>query len=137
MLSIVRERIDPRALEAQVRSDTCGGLVTFLGIVRDRADDGRPVRGLQYESYDEMALAEFEKIAGEARERFGDVRLAAVHRVGELQIGDVAVAVCVAGAHRGEAFAACRYAIDELKRRLPIWKKELYADGGGDWKPNA
>lgn len=137
MLRIVRERIDQRAVEDRVRSETRGGVVTFLGIVRERADDGRLVSGLQYEAFDAMASSEFEAIVAEARERFGDVHVAAEHRVGELRVGEVAVAVCVAAAHRGEAFAACRYAIDELKRRAPIWKKELYVDGGGEWKANA
>ncbi|HEY1975374.1 MAG TPA: molybdenum cofactor biosynthesis protein MoaE [Candidatus Baltobacteraceae bacterium] len=137
MLRIVGEPIDQRAVEARVRSEKSGGVVTFLGIVRDRADDGRPVNGLRYEAFDAMASSEFETIVAEARERFGDVRVAAEHRVGDLRVGEIAVAVCVAAEHRGEAFAACRYAIDELKRRAPIWKKELYADGGGEWKANA
>lgn len=137
MLRIVREQIDQRAVEARVRSEQCGGIVTFLGVVRERADDGRCVSGLQYEAFDEMASAEFEAIVAEARERFGDVHVAAEHRVGELRVGEIAVVVSVAAPHRGEAFAACRYAIDELKRRAPIWKKELYVEGGGDWKANA
>lgn len=137
MLRVVSEPIDERAVEDRVRSDKCGGVVTFLGIVRERADDGRAVSGLRYEAFDAMASSEFETIVAEARERFGDVRVAAEHRVGELRVGEIAVVVCVAAAHRGEAFAACRYAIDELKRRAPIWKKELYVDGGGEWKANA
>lgn len=137
MLRIVREPIDPVAVEARARSETCGGIVTFSGIVRDRADDGRAVSGLEYEAFDEMASAEFESIAAEARERFGDVRIMAEHRIGELRVGEIAVVVCAASAHRGEAFSACRYAIDELKRRAPIWKKEFYVDGGGEWKANA
>jgi molybdopterin synthase catalytic subunit len=120
-----------------VRSDKCGGVVTFLGIVRERADDGRSVSGLRYEAFDAMAVAEFAAIVTEARERFGDVQIAAEHRVGDLRVGEIAVAVCVAAAHRGEAFSACRYAIDELKLRASIWKKELYVDGGGEWKANA
>ncbi|HKE37096.1 MAG TPA: molybdenum cofactor biosynthesis protein MoaE [Candidatus Baltobacteraceae bacterium] len=137
MLRIAREPIDPKSVEARAHSENCGGVVTFLGIVRARADDGRSVDGLHYEAFDEMAVAEFEAITAEARERFGNVRIAAEHRVGDLKVGDVAVVVCVAAEHRGEAFAACRYAIDELKRRAPIWKKEHYVDGGGEWKANA
>ncbi|HZZ00194.1 MAG TPA: molybdenum cofactor biosynthesis protein MoaE [Candidatus Baltobacteraceae bacterium] len=137
MLRIAREPIDPKAVEARVLSENCGGVVTFLGIVRERADDGRSVNGLQYEAFDEMAVSEFETVAAEARERFGNVNVAAEHRVGELRVGEVAVVVSVAAEHRDEAFAACRYAIDELKRRAPIWKKELYVDGGGEWKANA
>jgi molybdopterin synthase catalytic subunit len=137
MFEIVRAPIDPHAVEAAVRSGACGGVVTFLGIVRERADDGRPVTGLHYEAHDAMAVAEFAAIANEARERFGELRAAVVHRAGELNVGEIAVAVCVAAPHRGEAFAACRYLIDELKRRAPIWKKERYAGGGSEWKANA
>jgi molybdopterin synthase catalytic subunit len=83
-----------------------------------------------------MATAEFERIAGRARERFGEVRMAIVHRVGDLAVGDIAVAIVAAAAHRGTAFDACRYAIDEVKRDAPIWKRERYADGSDEWKAN-
>jgi molybdopterin synthase catalytic subunit len=132
MHRIARERIDPRDLERIVRSGD-GGVVTFLGVVRDAAPDGRPVGGLWYEAHEAMAIGEFETIANEARQRFGDVRIAIVHRVGELGVGDISVAVLAAAPHRDAAFDACRYAIDELKRRAPIWKKERYAAGGGEW----
>jgi molybdopterin synthase catalytic subunit len=124
-------------LTAAVRDDVFGAVVSFLGIVRERADDGRLVHGLEYEAYDAMALAEFETIAGEAYQRFGDVRLAIVHRTGYLKVGEIAVAVVVGSPHRGAAFDACEYAIDEVKSRAPIWKKELYADGDERWKSNA
>jgi molybdopterin synthase catalytic subunit len=133
MYEIVRERIDPRVLERIVRSGD-GGVVTFFGVVRDDEHAGRPVRALWYEAHDSMAVDEFAAIGGEARERFGDVLLAIVHRVGELRIGEISVAVLAAAPHRGPAFDACRYAIDQLKRRAPIWKKELYDDGGGEWR---
>lgn len=132
MFAIVRDPIDPRALERVVRARD-GGVATFFGIVRDTAGDGRPVTGLWYEAFDAMAIAEFEKIAGEARERFGDVALAIVHRIGELRIGEISVAVLAAAAHRAAAFDACRYAIDELKRRAAIWKQERYAGGDAAW----
>jgi molybdopterin synthase catalytic subunit len=135
--NIVRDTIDPRRLEALVRTDVAGGIVTFAGIVRATADDGRPVQGLSYEAFEPMAVAEFERIADEARQRFGDVRLAIAHRIGELAVGEIAVAIVAAAAHRGIAFDACRYAIDEVKRRAPIWKKERYADGAAEWKVNA
>lgn len=135
MLAITRDAIDPCAL-ANLRSGD-GGVVTFAGVVRDTADDGRPVVGLSYEAFEPMAIAEFERIAAEARERFGDLHVTIVHRVGELSAGDVAVAVIAAAPHRDAAFAACRYCIDELKRRAPIWKKERYADGQAHWKANA
>ena len=133
---VVREPIDVRALEAALRTDADGGVVTFLGVVRDRANDGGVVSGLSYEAYVPMAIDVFERIAGEARERYGEVRLAIVHRVGDLTVGEVAVAVVAASRHRGNAFRACESAIDALKARAPIWKKERYADGSGEWISN-
>ena len=105
-------------------------------MVRNRSDDGRAVLGLSYEAYEAPAVREFETIANEARERFGEVRLAIVHAVGELDVGAVAVAVGAAAEHRAAAFDACRYAIDEVKRRAPIWKKERYGGGEARWKSN-
>ncbi|HLI96944.1 MAG TPA: molybdenum cofactor biosynthesis protein MoaE [Candidatus Baltobacteraceae bacterium] len=137
MFEIISAPIDLAALAHAVRSDACGGVVTFCGIVRERSDDGRLVTGLSYEAHEAMAVAEFERIASEARKRFGAHEIAIAHRVGDLTIGEVAVAVVVASAHRGAAFDACEYVIDELKRRAPIWKKEHYADGGDSvWKQN-
>jgi molybdopterin synthase catalytic subunit len=137
VFAVVWDPIDVGALENAARTDACGGVVTFLGVVRERDDHGRRVVGLTYEAFEPMAVAEFEAVAREARERFGDVAVTIVHRVGDLAIGDVAVAVVAASVHRAAAFDACRYAIDEVKRRAPIWKKESYADGRGVWKENA
>ncbi len=136
MFAVVREPIDAGALAQRVRTDACGAAVTFAGVVREWSDDDRRVNGLSYEAHEAMALAEFERIAGEARERFGPCEIAVMHRVGELQIGEVAVAVAVASPHRAEAFDACEYVIDELKARAPIWKKEHYVDGSGEWIAN-
>jgi molybdopterin synthase catalytic subunit len=136
LFAIVRDPIDPRTLEGAVWSEACGGVAMFLGVVRDHAHDGRGVTGLSYEAHEAMALAEFAAIAGEAGERYPGLRLGIVHRVGDLRIGEIAVAVCAASAHRAQAFDGCRYAIDELKARAPIWKKERYADGTGDWVSN-
>jgi molybdopterin synthase catalytic subunit len=133
MFRIVSDPIEPHALEEIVRAGD-GGVVTFLGVVREEADDGRRVCGLWYEAYERMARREFEAIASEARDRFGDVRMAIVHRIGELGVGEISVAVLAAAAHRDAAFEACRYAIDQLKRRAPIWKKERYADGAAQWR---
>ncbi len=105
-----------------------GGLVTFLGAVRDRAR-GREIRHLEYEAYPEMAVREMEKIADEAAQRWPGVRLAIGHRAGHLEIGDIAVVVAAAAPHRAEAFEACRFAIDTLKETVPIWKKEVATDG--------
>lgn len=137
MFRITREAIDPRTLEAAVADPTCGAIATFFGVVRQRADDGAAVTGLTYEAYEPMALAEFETIAAEAREKYGDdLRIAIIHRIGALHVGEVAVAVAVASPHRAAAFDGCEYVIDELKARAPIWKKEHYADGAGVWKEN-
>lgn len=136
MLTITAGAIDPFLVEDSVRSAAAGATVTFLGIVRETSDDGRAVVGLEYEAHESLACAVFETIVTEARERFGEVRLAIVHRVGELAVGDVAVAVAAASAHRAQAFDACRYAIDQLKERAPVWKKEHYCSGASAWKSN-
>ncbi|HTU82808.1 MAG TPA: molybdenum cofactor biosynthesis protein MoaE [Candidatus Acidoferrales bacterium] len=136
-LAIVREPIDVERLRREVERDDFGGVTVFVGVVRCRDDDGRSVTGLSYEAFEPMAIAAFEAIAGEARERWSGVALAIEHRIGDLSVGEVAVAVAAAAVHREAAFAACRYAIDQLKQRAPIWKKERYADGSGRWKENA
>ncbi|MGA2758967.1 MAG: molybdenum cofactor biosynthesis protein MoaE [Candidatus Cybelea sp.] len=131
----MRGPVDPRCFENLAGAGE-GALVTFLGIVRDTASDGRGVVGLSYEAYEAMACTEFEAIDAQARERFGAVRLWIAHAVGELAVGEVAVAVAATAEHRGEAFEACRFAIDQLKERAPIWKKERYADGSAQWRAN-
>lgn len=136
MFAIVRDPIDPRSLEEAVRTNACGGVVTFLGVVRERANDGEAVTGLSYEAYESMACEEFARVAAEARERFGEVNVAIVHRVGDLGIGEVAVVVAVASRHRAAAFDACEFAIDAVKARAPIWKKEHYVNGPGAWVAN-
>ena len=100
----------------------------FVGAVRDHAR-GRDIRHLEYEAYPGMAEREMERIADEAALRWPGARVAIAHRTGRLEIGDLAVVVAAAAPHRAEAFAACRYAIDTLKERVPIWKKEFAADG--------
>lgn len=130
------ESIDVRAVEDIVRGDGRGALVTFCGIVRERADDGREVSGLSYEAHAQMAETEFATIAAEAVASYGECAVAIAHRTGDLQIGETAVVVAVASVHRSTAFDACRYTIDQLKARAPIWKKERYVDGGSVWKPN-
>jgi len=136
MFSVSPRPIDPVAVGEVVRADGYGGVVTFLGVVRNRAPDGRAVSGLSYEAHESMAVREFEAIAQEIRERHGDVAVAIVHRTGDLGVGEVAVCVCAGAPHRAAAFAAASYAIDELKRRAPIWKREAYVDGGGAWISN-
>ncbi len=109
-----------------------GGLVTFVGRVRD-SHEGRRVISMEYETYSELAETEGERILTEAREKFDLLEAHCRHRSGRLQPGDTAVWVAVAAAHRKEAFLACQYIIDELKGRLPIWKKEFYEDGDSGW----
>ena len=123
--------IDLATLIARIESPAHGGIASFLGQVRDH-HGGRTVRHLEYSSYGPMAEEECARIVAEAEARW-PVRVALEHRVGALEIGDIAVAVAAAGAHRDEAFAACRFVIEEVKRRLPIWKKEFYRDGAVEW----
>jgi molybdopterin synthase catalytic subunit len=123
--------LDLSALVARVAAPKHGGVATFLGLVRDH-HGGRQVGRLEYSAYGPMAEAECARIVAEAEERW-PVRVALEHRVGALAIGDAAVAVAAGGAHREEAFAACRFVIEEVKRRVPIWKREFYADGAVEW----
>jgi molybdopterin/thiamine biosynthesis adenylyltransferase/molybdopterin synthase catalytic subunit/rhodanese-related sulfurtransferase len=124
--------IEPERLRTALEHPAAGGYASFEGWVRDH-NDGRSVRHLEYEAYETLALREGERIVAEAVERFGVLAAACVHRVGDLAIGELAVWVGVSSAHRAEAFAACRYIIDEVKHRVPIWKKEHYIDGDSGW----
>lgn len=111
---------------------SCGGFVTFEGWVRNR-NDGQQVLSLEYQAYEALALKEGNRIIGEALTRFPIANALCIHRVGRLEIGDLAVWVAVSAGHRYEAFKACRYVIDEIKHRVPIWKKEYYASGDSGW----
>jgi molybdopterin converting factor subunit 1 len=113
---------------ARVKGPGMGGIVTFVGAVRDHAR-GRSIRHLEYEAYPEMAVREMEKIAAEAARRWPGVRVAIGHRSGHLEVGEIAVVIAAAAPHRAEAFDACRFAIDTLKQTVPIWKKEVASDG--------
>ena len=119
------------ALIAEVAGPDRGGVASFLGTVRDH-HEGRAVRGLEYSAYDQMADAVCRDILREAAARW-PVRVTLRHRLGDLAVGDTAVAIVAAGGHRDEVFAACRYVIEELKRRVPIWKKETFVDGTVEW----
>ena len=119
------------ALLAQVESPARGGVACFLGTVRNH-QDGRNVLRLEYSAYAPMAEAECARIVAEAEDRW-DCAVALAHRVGTLEVGDTAVAIAAASPHREEAFAACRYVIEEVKRRVPIWKREFFADGRIEW----
>jgi adenylyltransferase/sulfurtransferase len=122
----------PDELRGALEDPACGGYATFEGWVRDH-NDGRRVRRLEYEAYVELAIREGERIVAEAVRRFGVRHARCVHRVGDLALGELAVWVGVSAGHRAEAFAACRYVIDEVKHRVPIWKKEHYVDGDSGW----
>ena len=135
-VTIVREPLVLATLVEQIRRDECGAVVSFIGVVRDRDPSGRAVFGLTYEAYEKPALAEMEAIVAEAEARFGPCTIAVAHRIGELAIGEASVAIAVGAPHRGAAFDACEYAIDELKKRVPIWKKEAYLDGDSHWVGN-
>lgn len=120
--------LDAEAVADRVAGPDAGGIVTFVGRVRASAR-GRAIERLEYEAYPGMAERELEKIAAEAAARWPGVRVAAAHRTGVLTVGEIAVVVVAAAPHRGEAFEACRFAIDALKVRVPIWKKEVATDG--------
>ena len=130
--SLSAQPIDVAALRAALSHDAAGGVVVFEGVVRDH-NAGRAVRGLAYQAYDALAASEGTRIVDEARARHAVEALVCVHRVGELAIGDVAVFVGASAAHRAAAFDAVRWVIDEVKRRVPIWKKERYTDGDSEW----
>jgi len=128
LISITHERLDRDALVAAVSHPGVGGIVLFEGVVRDNAR-GKQVRYLEYDVYPEMAVQQIREIVAEAERRWGVERVAVAHRVGRLEIGEASVIIVVASPHRGEAFDACRYIIDTLKTTVPIWKKEVAANG--------
>ncbi len=122
----------PQSLRKRLEDPGAGGVVTFEGWVRN-LNEGKPVIALEYEVYDELAVKEGQRILQEALDRWELKAVHAVHRSGKLVVGDCAVWVGVAAGHRAQAFEACRAIIDELKQRVPIWKKEYYEDGETDW----
>jgi molybdopterin synthase catalytic subunit/molybdopterin converting factor small subunit len=126
--SISDSALDESEVARRVMGDDAGGLVTFVGAVRDHSR-GHSIKFLEYEAYPEMAEREMQKIADEAAERWPGTRVAIAHRIGHLEIGDAAVVIAAASPHRAAAFEACRFAIDTLKQTVPIWKKEVATDG--------
>lgn len=129
---LVRRPIDAAAVLAEVQRDRNGATVLFLGTVRD-LNDGAAVTGMDYSAYEAMAEKELGRIVEEASSRFGTEDVVVEHRIGALAVGDVSVAIAVAHPHRGNAFDAARHVIEELKRRVPIWKREHYVDGTREW----
>jgi molybdopterin synthase catalytic subunit len=128
MIEITHETIKAQEVIDNVRTSTCGAVVTFIGIVRDNSE-GKRVLYLEYDVYPAMAKKKLSEIVEEIQARWGSVNIAIVHRVGRLEIGDTAIVIAVGSAHRLEAFQACQYAIDRIKEIVPIWKKEFYEDG--------
>lgn len=126
------ESLDPVVLKTSLANVQAGACVTFEGWVRDR-NEGQRVQSLEYEAYPELAEKEASRILGEARVKFAVLDILAIHRVGHLKLGEMAVWVGVTAEHRDAAFAACRYIIDETKARVPIWKKEHYVTGASQW----
>ena len=132
IMTLTDQPIDVAGLESALARAGHGAVVTFVGRARDTADDGRTVLELEYEAYPEMALAVLSEIAEEAESRWG-ASVSVVHRTGVVPIGEAAVAIVTAAAHRSEAYEANRYVIEAIKERLPIWKRERFADGT-EWK---
>ena len=132
MIRLTHDPIDYHALTEAVRSPHCGAVAVFLGTVRDLTGEQVTVF-LDYEAYGPMAEKKLAEIEAEVRNRWPVGEVAMVHRLGRLDVGEVSVAVAVSTPHRGDAFDACRYAIDALKELVPIWKKENAPDGTGEW----
>ncbi|HEX6533792.1 MAG TPA: molybdenum cofactor biosynthesis protein MoaE [Gemmatimonadaceae bacterium] len=130
--AIVDRPIDPAALLAEVQAHRNGASILFVGTVRE-VNDGRAVTGIEYSAYEAMAEAEMARIASEAGERFGTSDLVVEHRIGRLALGEASVAIAVAHPRRAQAYEASRYVIEELKRRVPVWKREAYIDGTREW----
>ncbi|HXW94386.1 MAG TPA: molybdenum cofactor biosynthesis protein MoaE [Nitrososphaerales archaeon] len=131
-IRITRRPIDPARVLASVSDNGAGGAVLFVGTVRRRSGK-KIVEWLTYEVYREMAERRMSEIEASVRERWPVVKIAMVHRYGRLEVGEVSVAVAISCEHRAEAFEACKYAIDTIKRTLPMWKKELFKGGSQAW----
>lgn len=129
MNTLTRARISVEALLGQVHSPERGGTCVFLGTVRNDGD----VTGIEYSAYDDMARDEIGRMLDEAQARWPAVKVIVQHRLGLVPVGDASIAIVAAAPHRDEAFTACRYVIEEVKKRLPIWKKEIHADGTATW----
>jgi molybdopterin synthase catalytic subunit len=132
MIDITESPIDHATVTERVRSHRAGAVCTFLGTVRELTGNKRTV-ALSYEAYREMALKKLAELEAEARTRWPVIELAMVHRVGQLELGEVSVVVAVSCPHRGDSFEACRWLIDTLKERVPIWKRESWEDGSSEW----
>lgn len=133
MRFVTHRPIDVLGLLTTVTGPELGGTVLFVGSVR-RGDGDGPVEAIEYSAYEDMLEAEFEKIMAEAAAQWPGSQVAGMHRVGRVPVGESSVAIAAAAPHRADAFAACRYAIEEAKKRLPVWKKEIFEDGSAAWR---
>jgi len=132
LVPITRSPIDPSLVLASVADESAGGVVLFVGTIR-KMSGGKSVKGLAYEVYKQMAVERMREIEADVRRKWPVKGIAMSHRYGQLKVGEVSVAVAVSCEHRAEAFEACRYAIDTIKRTLPMWKKESFGDGAETW----
>jgi molybdopterin synthase catalytic subunit len=128
MIEVVREKIDVNRVLRSVRDDAAGGTAVFIGTTRNHSK-GKKVLAIEYEAYPPMAEKMMNTIAREVQTKWNVCKISIVHRIGRLEIGEASVVIVVSAQHRKEAFEACRYAIDTLKRNVPVWKKEFFEDG--------
>ena len=129
---MTRTPISLDTLLTEVSHPANGGTCVFLGTVRNGPDE-QGVTAIEYSAYEEMVEAEFVRLVADARARWPDARIAVRHRLGTIPVGEASIAIAAAGPHRAQAFEACRYVIEEVKRRVPVWKKELRVDGSEVW----
>jgi molybdopterin synthase catalytic subunit len=132
MAYLTREPLSLDQLVAQVASPQCGGMCVFLGTVRNGPAE-RGVTAIAYSAYEQMVEAEFGRLLADAAARWPEARIAVRHRLGTIPVGEASIAIAAAAPHRAQAFEACRFVIEEVKRRIPVWKKELRVDGSEVW----
>ena len=132
LIAVSPDPVDPSTVVAEVSAPGAGAVVLFVGTVRDHSPGRTGVTHLEYEAYDEQVVDKIADVVAEVRDRWPVRRVAAIHRIGELGVGEISIAVAVSSPHRGDAFEAARYLIDEVKARAPIWKKEHWP-GGAEW----
>jgi molybdopterin synthase catalytic subunit len=132
LIAVSNDPVDTAAVVSAVSDPQSGAVVLFVGTVRDHSPGRTGVTHLEYEAYDEQVIDKIAEVVAEVRDRWPVRRVAAIHRVGELGVGEISIVVAVSSPHRGDAFEAGRYLIDEIKARAPIWKKEHWP-GGAEW----
>ena len=132
MVALTHQPIDFASLVVQAQTPEAGAVASFLGVTREFTG-GRQTTELHYEAYDQMAKRELERLEQSAREQWPIVECLVVHRLGRVPLAEASVAIVVSSPHRDAAFSACRWLIDTMKQSVPIWKRELYADGGAEW----